>query len=251
MLTRISLIIVILAGVGSIVLGQLQVKKKILATVDARDRFYASWQDELDKRQTAERQLEETRAELDTTLADLAAANEEIATKNQQIASLNSELESTRSQLARVRSDRDALDAQLVAWNSLGLTVEDVRDVIDRLTESVARVAELEDVLEDRNLNISNLQARLRELIGETEEEVVLPAGLRGNIVAVDPKWNFVVIDIGKEDGLLVNGKMLVSRNGELTAKIRVVNVMDDQAVANVMPGWQLDDILEGDSVIY
>lgn len=43
---------------------------------------------------------------------------------------------------------------------------------------------------------------------------------------------------------------MLVSRNGELVAKVRVADVQDSRSIANIMPGWKLKDVMEGDVVL-
>jgi hypothetical protein len=65
----------------------------------------------------------------------------------------------------------------------------------------------------------------------------------------VDPKWDFVVLDVGAKNNLPERGILLISRNGTLVAKVRVLNVENDRCVANIMPGWKLNDVLEGDEV--
>ena len=85
------------------------------------------------------------------------------------------------------------------------------------------------------------------------DQDVVplLPAGTRGKILVVDPKWDFVVLDIGRRQELVENGVLMVSRNGRLVAKIKIVNVQTERSIANVMPGWKLGEIMEGDLVLY
>ncbi|MEY2407983.1 MAG: hypothetical protein QOF48_653 [Verrucomicrobiota bacterium] len=65
----------------------------------------------------------------------------------------------------------------------------------------------------------------------------------------VDPKWDFMVLDVGSKLGLKERGVLLVSRNGTLVAKVRVTNVQPDRCIANIMPGWKLKDVMEGDLV--
>ena len=65
-----------------------------------------------------------------------------------------------------------------------------------------------------------------------------------------DPKWKFVVLNVGEDQGLLKDGELLVNRDGRLVAKVRVSSVQKDRSVANVMPGWELGEVLEGDQVI-
>src|SRR4029077_2935156 len=80
--------------------------------------------------------------------------------------------------------------------------------------------------------------------------QVPLPAELRGKVLVADPKWNFVVLDVGETKGVLEYGELLVNRNGKLVAKVIVRSVQKDRCIANVVPGWQLGDIVEGDEVI-
>ena len=41
-----------------------------------------------------------------------------------------------------------------------------------------------------------------------------------------------------------------MNRNGKLVAKLRVLSVQKDRAIANVIPGWKLGEVMEGDRVI-
>jgi len=43
---------------------------------------------------------------------------------------------------------------------------------------------------------------------------------------------------------------LLVNRDGRLVAKVKITSVQKNRCVANVMPGWQLGDVIEGDLVI-
>ena len=79
---------------------------------------------------------------------------------------------------------------------------------------------------------------------------VPLPAGLKGKILVTDPKWNFVVLNVGEEQGVLEHGEFLVNRDGKLVAKVKVRSVQKDRSIANVVPGWQLGEVMEGDQVI-
>jgi hypothetical protein len=96
---------------------------------------------------------------------------------------------------------------------------------------------------------ISRLSNQLAQLTGNEDYVVKLPAGLKGKVVVVDPKWDFVVLDIGDEQGVLQDGELLVSRDGKLVAKVVVRTVQKDRCIANIVPGWKLGDLFEGDDV--
>jgi ribosomal protein L24 len=75
--------------------------------------------------------------------------------------------------------------------------------------------------------------------------------GLRGKVLVVDPKWNFVVLDIGETNGVVQNGVMMISRNSKLVAKVRIMNLEAGRSIANIMPGWKLGEVMEGDQALY
>jgi hypothetical protein len=112
--------------------------------------------------------------------------------------------------------------------------------------ERKALVAENKLLLISRN----ELQARLEDLI-DPNSAVPLPDGLRGKILAVDPKYDFVVLDIGEDQGVKRRGEMMVDRDGKLLGKVKIYSVQKDRCVANIMPGWNQGEILEGDEVLY
>ena len=65
------------------------------------------------------------------------------------------------------------------------------------------------------------------------------------------PTANIVALfDAGEDQGVLEFGELLVNRNGRLVAKIVVRSVQKDRCIANVLPGWELGEVMEGDLVI-
>ena len=79
----------------------------------------------------------------------------------------------------------------------------------------------------------------------------VLPVGLAGKVLVVDPKWSFVVLNIGEKQGAVRRGVLLVSRNSKLIGKVRISSTQAERSIANIMPGWKLGEIAEGDQVLY
>ena len=77
----------------------------------------------------------------------------------------------------------------------------------------------------------------------------MLPENIRGKVLAVDPKWNFVVLNFGENAGALKHGELLVDRGGQLIAKVRIESLQADRCIANVEPGFELHNVLEGDTV--
>ena len=99
--------------------------------------------------------------------------------------------------------------------------------------------------------DLRTTKAKLQQYETGGEAIVELPPGTKGKIMVVDPKWNFVVLDIGQQQGLLPNGVLMVSRDAKLVGKVKIVSVEPHRSIANIMPGWKLGEIMEGDQVLY
>ncbi len=132
----------------------------------------------------------------------------------------------------------------------MGIPVNQVKEVI-ALAKTLQELVEVQKeeitALVRANGRLSNQLARI---IGGPEYVVMLPAKLRGTVLVSDPKWDFVVLDVGEDQGVLEYSELLVNRNGKLIAKVVVRTVQKGRSVANVVAGWKLADVLEGDQVI-
>src|SRR5438093_1586764 len=85
------------------------------------------------------------------------------------------------------------------------------------------------------------------DLLTVVKIKVEWPLDLKGKVVAFDPKYEFVVLDIVLDDGVLARGEMLVNRSGKLVAKVRILTAESHRSVANVLADWKQGEIMEGD----
>ena len=120
----------------------------------------------------------------------------------------------------------------------------------------IADLKEAKSAIDAQNTEIKLLTTKNRKLENELayyrdpEYRVKLPEGLKGQVLVSDPKWDFVVLNVGEEQGVLERGELLVNRDGKLVAKVRVFRVEKDRCVANTVNGWKLGEVFEGDSAI-
>jgi len=248
MLLRISLIVAILAGLGAGTLAYLEVSKQIPVLVQQRD-------DEKSAKQTALTQLANTNKVLVKTRSELVQTQQELAdTKSERDKALASADAATRraddlnQKLAKATQERDDAQNDLAAYKATNLTPDQVNKLNAQLKDSQAEIAAITDEKIVLQRVRDRLKAQLDRLIGP-EQFVKLPPDLRGRVVTVDPKWDFVVLDIGETQGLQQDGELLVSRDGKLIAKVVVRTLQKDRAIANLVPGWKLGEITEGDVV--
>jgi hypothetical protein len=76
---------------------------------------------------------------------------------------------------------------------------------------------------------------------------------MQGRILAVNSGWNFVVLSVGDKQGVIVNAPLLVVRNNEPVARLRITSVEPSTSIADVIPGSVRRGITvqPGDTVIF
>jgi len=249
MLMRISLFVAIIAGLVVGVLNFVMVKDKITT-------LQTNLKEQTDARQKAESDLAKTRddlkkttAELKQTQTTLQATTEQKDTAVAEAASQTKRADKLTDDLNKTRKERDDAQAELAAFRATGLTPDQISAVNTQnktLQKTVAGI-EAENKLLGRK--VTDLQTKLKRYT-DPGEPIYLPAALKGKILVCDPKWNFVILNVGGDQGVLQYGELLVNRNGKLVAKVIITSISKDRSVANVMPGWQLGEVYEGDVVI-
>jgi chromosome segregation ATPase len=249
MLLRISLIVAILASLGSFYFAHTRVRHRITALARQRDSAQVAQRVAEDAQRRAEKDRQQAREGLDEAskqLADKTTALESTAAKlAEQVKRANEAAEN----LTKVTGERNAAQEALAVWNQISWMPEQIRG----FQQDLAKASEQRDTFAKENKTLlrqySELNHRLKSLIGP-EEEVQMQPGLTGKVVAVDPKYEFVVLNIGGEQGVVKDGKLLVSRGGKLVSKLRVAKVEPNHCIANIIRDFG-SDVIEGDRVVY
>jgi hypothetical protein len=249
MLIRISLIVAIVAGLAVGVINFVRVKEVITTTRSERDANKAGWDSETQAHNKTKKELKGTKEELTATKTTLKNTEDERDQARADAEVNRKRSEDLTEKLNRTTRERDDAQANLAAWRALGIPVEQVKAIIAELKEvqTALEVANQEKKMLSTKLRAA--QAKLDSLLGP-DPRIHLPEGLQATIMTVDPKWDFVVLNVGENQGVLENGELLVNRSGKLVAKVRVSLIQKDRCIANVVNGWKLGDIMEGDSAI-
>jgi len=81
--------------------------------------------------------------------------------------------------------------------------------------------------------------------VGRGEEEI-----LHGQIQAINKKFDFVIIDIGSENGVKEGMVFMVHRKKKLLGKVRVEEAYPRMSSCLNLPAWQQGKFREDDGVI-
>ena len=248
MLNKISLFLAVLAAAAVIVVNVVWVKDKLNTLVADRNTNREGWHATQAELAQTNKVLVKTQGDLKQTQQDLADTQ---ADRDKAVANLlvqQKRADQIADKLAKTTQERDDAQNDLAAYKLTGLTADQVVKLNRALkdTQDLVQVGRQEYAVlqHDRDRIFTRLQ-----LYEGTNTVVYLPPALKGKIMVVDPKWDFVVLNIGDDQGVKQNGELLVSRDGKLVAKVIVRTLEKDRAIANIVPGWKLGDVIEGDEV--
>jgi hypothetical protein len=249
MLIRICLILAILAGLAVGVLNFVTVKEKITT-------LQANLKTETEAHQKFEKDYKVTKKELDKTVAELKQTKTTLeattAAKDKAEADLGVQkkrADQLADDLNKTRQERDTAQADLAAYKATGRTPQAILGMNAELKNVQDNLAAATTENKLFMTKIKKLQTELA-VYRDPTFFVPLPAALKGKVLVADPKWNFVVLSVGEDQGVMERGELLVNRNGKLVAKVVVRSVQKDRCIANVLPGWELGEVMEGDQVI-
>jgi predicted nucleic acid-binding Zn-ribbon protein len=251
MLLKICLIVAILAGGGVVAVNFLKVKPAIETIRDARDseqKQKVATQKTLDK---TKKDLKDTSDKLDTTSKDLESTRTKLTAANRQVSTLQSQTNTLHEELGKAMDARDKAQGELAEWHQLHMTPDQVvkaTNDLKKVTRDFMGASQEALVLKTE---VDKLTNELWALRPNTSDVVELPTGLKGKVVAVDPKYDFVILNIGEDKGVLPKGIMMVHRDGKLIGKVQIVTVKNNQSVANILPAWRRGEVMEGDEVLY
>jgi hypothetical protein len=250
MLHRICLVIAIAAGLAAGAVTFFKVQDIIVSTRAERDDWHKKDTDEIAAHTKTKANLKATTAKLETTEKELTQTKSDLENARTEVADLTKAKTDLTAKLEKTTGERDDAQQQLEAWRILGLTPEQVKGMIADLEKT--RKAKEALIGENKLLvsQVNDWKKKWDDFFGDTGP-VVLPAGLRGKILAVDPKYDFVVLDIGEDQGAKERGEMMVDHEGKLLGKVRIKTVYKDRCVANILPDWKRGEIEEGDEVLY
>ena len=250
MLLRISLILAILAGLGVIGVSQFMLRPQIEEIRTTRDHNKTEWD-----KTTAN--LKKTNTVLRATLEKLVKTETDLGETKTQLAATTTkfELEQKRANglqenVNKLNTDLKAAKDELFAYTATTLKPEDIKGLLSNMKSMQVANDGMKEEVKLLAGKVKEQHAKIVALTSDKEVDPPLPPDVRGKVLVVDPKWDFLVLDVGAKIGVVDRGVLLVSRQGELVAKVRVTSVQDNRSIANIMPGWKLKDVMEGDIVL-
>ncbi len=201
-----------------------------------------------------------------TTKDELKATQEKLTGTETKLADSEAKVQDLTTKEATLKRDLDAKSKDLTeAQSKLGESETKLKAVLDDLggreakqivadlktsTEKADALSREKKIIEDELAKKSALVVKYEEL-EKLREKGYAPDDLSGKVMAINKAWNFVVLDIGKDNKLVEGVELVVYRGDTMIGKIRTVSVDATSAVADILPDWTKTEIQVGDKVLF
>ncbi len=225
---------------------------------EEKQRLNQSMDELLNKKMDLEGRIEEIKR----IVASLSDSLEQEKNEKLSYAKKIKEMEDKESQL---RLKLDETDSAKVGLEKKIRDLEaDMKQKEEAKQKFQERLGHINRILEDEMLQVTQLKQDLETALQKIKNlsyaaespAVELPAieitdsALKGRIVSINLKENFVVIDIGRRDGASKGQELSVYRGNELIAKLQIIEVREVTAAAKILISLPQQMLAENDIVL-
>ena len=195
------------------------------------------------ERQDYKRQMEYNQKLMDSISQDLVREKNDKFQIEDSLKTIKAENLTLRSQLKSLNNRKIVLERKLAGlqaksvnlekgFNQMGDVLKDKMSQIDSLKRQVepARVSTFP--LEKKEESVELPAIVVRPQAGVAVEEA--PSSLSGKVIAVKRDNNFVIVDLGENDGLAVGNTLQVFRNTEMIADIEIIQARKDISACDI-----------------
>jgi len=221
------------------------------------DILIAKAREQYDRLNETRLQLKDVRGELAATIKDFNSLKQEHRARLKEIVELKNEIARLNDQIRQLNQKIEEIEAEK-------------QRLQDENNQIKADMAKLQETVEERDTEIAQLKKKIQEMERLTarsddrsrmEGLWIPPPGVKGKVILVDTRWNFVIVELsdefvqetlasGRQD--LVGAELLVRRageHGEFVTKIMLVSFQPGTklAAADNLVSWQQRPIQEGD----
>lgn len=251
--------IVSMAGAGAAVFLQMQERDLRLA----KERELSLVKTE---KEELEQELTEVKTAKDKAEDALAKAKTQVEEATAQLAEEKKSKETLAKSVEDRQKEIDRLGKDLEQFKTERQTFMDqvakLKTDQDKLQKQLADLEQAKSNLEQKLLAASKQSTVELDKVVVTDGEggttssgggpgaVASTGGLQGKIIVVNREYDFIVMNLGKNQGLNVGQEFQVVRGQQVLGRVRVEKLYDELSAAAILPESNKDAIKEGDVVV-
>ena len=173
-------------------------------------------------------------------------AERKLADNKESLAEWEEKVKEAQARVEEVQKEREAILATLRTMPALGSDI-DLATAVEKLASVVENEKKMEKQLNQDLEEKTEVRKSATEKVAKEQAELDRLTAINDqffkdytknsdeySILAVDPRWKFVVFNAGKDSGIVAGGStpMLVKRGSEPIITLRVVSVSGGQVIA-------------------
>jgi len=248
-LGKIFLWVALVGAVAAVVAGYL--------VVQARTTDKSTLADAQQKQAAAEKSATLVKTQLAEAKTAQQSAEQEASDAKAKVSDLNNQLTIAQKDAAdahaavqKAQDDAKAANDKLTdITNQMGgKTPKDYQDAVAAAQKDAADAQSQLKIIQDQ---YDQSQQKIKDLMADInmEKSGHEPPGVSGKVTFVDRTWNFVVLDVGLDAGVVPNGELIVYRGKTFLGKLRVTRADPNDSVAEILPDLK-GNIQIGDAVL-
>ena len=248
----------------------------LLAAGAAAGLGYLTYQKIIEQRgtlKTTQHNLADTKSELAATKITLKTAQDDRDSFHTQLDAKTAEAQKLTDQVNDLNGKLTAAQGQVTdltgKLTDANKTIEDLKKLIPTTPGQPASTEGVGGIISDLKRQIDELKLTndtLTKKADEAEKQVaaltkanqireanLIKKGVEGIVMAVNPGYGFAVVSLGDHQGSAPNAELIVERNGQQIAKLKVTTVEPALSVADIIPDSLAKGqrVLPGDKVIF
>ena len=255
LLIRIAFVITIVACIGAGYFArQLGAKRDELQTeatslTTQKNKLTKDLTDSRADLTAAKQNLTKAQDNLTEAQKSVEASKSALAAKTQEAEKLQTSLSANTAELNQVKTDRDTAQ-QTIKKIQDSLAAAGVADVgnIDQLRDKIMAQAEENQLLGKQLTAARDANAEIAQKLNKS---IAVPNNLRGRVAVVQDNWDFIVLNLGRNQHVQPKTEFIVYRADKMVAKVQVQTVGENTCIAEALPGFQLAQPRVGDVVVH
>jgi chromosome segregation ATPase len=202
-----------------------------------------------------EQAVSRTQEELTTAQAQMAQLQESQATLSRSVEERDRQITQLRGEMEGLQSERQSLAGRVEQFNT------EQESLRQQLKEAERQRTDLEMQLQEQlarpTVQLDKIVVTSNEEGAAAEDETAAEAPRQpqgtavrnGQVIVVNRKYDFIVMNLGKNHGLAIGQEFEVLQGEKVLGKVRVEKLYDELSAATILPEAQKDSIKEGDAV--
>ena len=205
---------------------------------------------------TERQSLADTKGKLESIRSEMYTAKQEVTRTQQQLKETKNTIAELENTATRLRTDLVKTEESLASASKeaelaqLGERIEELAKINDTLKQDLLASAGLQQSATPEP--VSNAVARgYQSGFTPSSTVAVQPAtiGAATTVASISTSDGIIILDASPELGLSVGSEITLIQDLKALGKIRIIQVNEQLAVANILPGTRLRGLSKGDTI--